>query len=236
MSCVLLLWLLFSCHWTKTATAFTSHLELAENLSGTDPETGCESESESYVTTDAQSASLSWNKAPIWGLRPDIYYFLTITFLLLLSSLSDEMTGVFCTCYWPSPAQCFLGPSPFVLVTIFYCLIFETSLFVASYDSQGHGGGIRPRLHTGLAANISRVALHSLRTNPHRKLPLYCWNVFTNHCIATVAVLTAANSLLCALPSNEQQTLFYDTILLFRAFRGFCGLTVLALGKYVTVL
>jgi hypothetical protein len=36
-----------------------------------------------------------------------------------------------------------------VLVTIFYCLKFETSLFVASYDSQGHGGGIRPRLHTG---------------------------------------------------------------------------------------
>jgi hypothetical protein len=26
-------------------------------------------ESESYVTTDGQSASLSWNKAPIWGLR-----------------------------------------------------------------------------------------------------------------------------------------------------------------------
>jgi hypothetical protein len=35
------------------------------------------------------------------------------------------------------------------LATIFYCLKFETSLFVASYDSQGHGGGIRPRLHTG---------------------------------------------------------------------------------------
>jgi hypothetical protein len=30
------------------------------------------------------------------------------------------------------------------LATIFYCLSFETSLFVASYDSQGHGGGIRP--------------------------------------------------------------------------------------------
>jgi hypothetical protein len=35
------------------------------------------------------------------------------------------------------------------LATIFYCLTFETSLFVASYDSQGHGGGIRSRLHTG---------------------------------------------------------------------------------------
>jgi hypothetical protein len=34
-------------------------------------------------------------------------------------------------------------------VAIFYCLRFETSLFVAFYDSKGHGGGIRPRLHTG---------------------------------------------------------------------------------------
>jgi hypothetical protein len=33
----------------------------------------CTSECESYVTTDGQSASLSWNKAPIRGLRPDIY-------------------------------------------------------------------------------------------------------------------------------------------------------------------
>jgi hypothetical protein len=30
--------------------------------------------SESYTTTDGQSASLSWNKAPIWGLRPDFYF------------------------------------------------------------------------------------------------------------------------------------------------------------------
>jgi hypothetical protein len=33
-----------------------------------------QSQSQSYVTTDGQSASLSWNRAPIWGLRPDFYY------------------------------------------------------------------------------------------------------------------------------------------------------------------
>jgi hypothetical protein len=54
------------------------------------------------------------------------------------------------TCYWLSPVQSFSGPSPVGLVALFYCLRFETSLFVASYDSQGHGGGIRPRLHTGI--------------------------------------------------------------------------------------
>jgi hypothetical protein len=30
--------------------------------------------SEFYVTTDGQPASLSWTKAPIWGLQPDLYY------------------------------------------------------------------------------------------------------------------------------------------------------------------
>jgi hypothetical protein len=49
-------------------------------------------------------------------------------------------------CTWSSPAQSFSGPSPMGLVTIFYCLRLETSLFVASYDSQGYGGGIQPRL------------------------------------------------------------------------------------------
>jgi hypothetical protein len=40
------------------------------------------------------------------------------------------------------PARSFSGQSPFGLATIFYCLNYETSLFVASYDSQGHGEGI----------------------------------------------------------------------------------------------
>jgi hypothetical protein len=35
-----------------------------------------ESECESYITIDGQSASLSWNKAPIWGLWPD--FFITV--------------------------------------------------------------------------------------------------------------------------------------------------------------
>jgi hypothetical protein len=42
-----------------------------------------QSQSQSYVTTDGQSASLSWNKAPIWGLRPDSHYCRTIAGLLI---------------------------------------------------------------------------------------------------------------------------------------------------------
>jgi hypothetical protein len=60
-----------------------------------------ESESESYVTTDGQSASLSWYKAPIRGLRPDFYFRtecgirLTVTFLNPWGALSNERTGLF---------------------------------------------------------------------------------------------------------------------------------------------
>jgi hypothetical protein len=56
-------------------------------------------ESESYVTTDGQSTSLSWYKAPIPGLRPDFYFRtecgirLTVTFLIPWGALSDERTG-----------------------------------------------------------------------------------------------------------------------------------------------
>jgi hypothetical protein len=57
-------------------------------------------ESESYVTTDGQSASLSWYKTPIRGLRPDFFFRseyemrLTVTFLIPWVALSDERTGL----------------------------------------------------------------------------------------------------------------------------------------------
>jgi hypothetical protein len=53
-----------------------------------------ESKSESYVTTDGQSASLSWSKVSIWGLRPELYYCQTVAGLLMWDSLSDERTGL----------------------------------------------------------------------------------------------------------------------------------------------
>jgi hypothetical protein len=63
-------------------------------------------------------------------------------------SLWREDWSVVYNCCWYSPAQSF--SSPVGLVTIFYCLRFETYHFIASYDSQGYGGGIRHRLHTCL--------------------------------------------------------------------------------------
>jgi hypothetical protein len=62
-------------------------------------------------------------------------------------SLCREDGSVVYNCCWSSPVQSFSSPSPVGLVTIFYCLRFDISLFVVSYDSQGYGGGIRSRLH-----------------------------------------------------------------------------------------
>jgi hypothetical protein len=96
---------------------------------------------QSYITTDGQSPSLSWHEALIWGLRPDLYYCqLRVCWCGALSlSLWREDGSV-----WPSTAQSFSGPSPVGLRTIICRLRFETPLFVASYDSQGYSGSIRP--------------------------------------------------------------------------------------------
>jgi hypothetical protein len=51
-------------------------------------------ESESYVTTDGQSVIPSWNKAPIWGLRPDLYYCQTVAGLLMWGAASGERMGL----------------------------------------------------------------------------------------------------------------------------------------------
>jgi hypothetical protein len=44
--------------------------------------------------TDGQSANLSWNKSPIWGLRADLYYCQTFAGLLIWGVLSDERTDL----------------------------------------------------------------------------------------------------------------------------------------------
>jgi hypothetical protein len=53
------------------------------------------SEPESCVTMDGQSASLSWNKTPIWGLRPDLYYCHIVAGLLMWGVLPVERTRLY---------------------------------------------------------------------------------------------------------------------------------------------
>jgi hypothetical protein len=116
--------------------------------------------------------------------------------ILMLHPLWREDGSLIYSCCWHSPAQSLSCPSPSRLMTTFYCLKFETSptwrarsppylhppgngwsgytskhqtlgsLFVASYDSQGYGGGIRPRLHTGKLLYDDRK---SVRVGPNIK-------------------------------------------------------------------
>jgi hypothetical protein len=90
--------------------------------------------------------------------------------VLIQHPLWREDGSVVYNCCWPLPAQWFSGSSPARLMTIFYCLRFETpSTWRAKspylyppgtgwpsyiprhwvpFSSQGYGGGIRTRLNT----------------------------------------------------------------------------------------
>jgi hypothetical protein len=79
-------------------------------------------------------------------------------------------------CCWPLSAQSFSGTSPLGLQTIVYCLRFENSLFVASYDSQGHGGSIRPNLYTGTPSPKSKSKSKSKLCYDRRSAGSLSWN------------------------------------------------------------
>jgi hypothetical protein len=51
-------------------------------------------QSQNYVTTDGQSASLSWCLAPICGPRQDLYYRQSAAGLLIWGALSNERIGL----------------------------------------------------------------------------------------------------------------------------------------------
>jgi hypothetical protein len=131
-------------------------------------------QSQSHIATDGhQSVSL--------GVEPQIL-FDSYGPVFVERPLRREDGFVFCICCWPLPVQSFLGPSPLGLATIFYCLRFETSLFVSSYDSQV----------TVYAAFTSKS---SARTT-QKTQPLYCFRgVFTSSCRKTVTARTALKRL-----------------------------------------
>jgi hypothetical protein len=120
----------------------------------------------SYFMTDGQSVGMSWYRALLWDLWPDITSCQNVAVWNLRSflwgALSDERTGLQFT------VQSLNGPSRVEPVTILYCLIWDLanlegqvpifisprnkvaqlypwavgSLYFISYDSQGYGGGI----------------------------------------------------------------------------------------------
>jgi hypothetical protein len=109
------------------------------------------------------------------------------------SLTKGRVCNILYNCFWALPEQSLLGRSPTELRAIFYCLIWDSpnlegqvpvfisprnwvaqlyprvlgSLSVASYDSQGSGGGILTRLHTE-KREISTVSYIRNQFVPHR--------------------------------------------------------------------
>jgi hypothetical protein len=130
-----------------------------------------QSESESFVTTDGQSASLSWNKAPIWGVLP---VFITVRLLQVCYCGALSLTkGRVCR------LQMLLALASAVILgsqsrgTRDHILLAQIQdfLLIASYDSQGYGGGIRPHLHMGSPNNWLCPLLTTPRHGPRRSSP-----------------------------------------------------------------
>jgi hypothetical protein len=136
----------------------------------------CQSQCQSYVTTDSQSVSVSWCQAPTWGLRLDFYYCQTVAGLLtrervcrlqlllaigsavILRSVSRRTRDhILLSQIRDSPnlegqVPVFIYPRNRVAQLYPQAL---GSLFVASYDSQDYGGGILARLHAGMTISYS---------------------------------------------------------------------------------
>jgi hypothetical protein len=68
---------------------------------------------------------------------------------------------------------------------MFYCLIFETSLFVASNDSHGYGGSSRPRRHTGSVSQSVSQSESEL---------LYDWRFTANQFFLATSLLRLTTS------------------------------------------
>jgi hypothetical protein len=128
----------------------------------------CYPESESYVTTDGQPASLSWNKAPIWGLRPGLYFCLTIAGLLISGALSDERP----TCYPRNSA-----------------LLYRRGTDHASQKTQPLQCWMNVTAYARTC--LARAAKQRSVLGPQKTLLLYCWpRVFCGRCLAVGRYVT----------------------------------------------
>jgi hypothetical protein len=91
-----------------------------------------QNQSKSYITTDGQSASLTWCQAPIW----DSWPILLLLSLIILDSyglvyvgrpLWPEVGSTVFSFSWTTPVQPFSDLSLTGLMSIFYCLYFWDS-------------------------------------------------------------------------------------------------------------
>jgi hypothetical protein len=101
------------------------------------------------------------------------------------------------------------------LARAFYCLRFGTSLFVASYDSQDHGGGIRSRLHMGIPT--LSVLFKEFWNNKHNFLVSSFITQSIAHILETLRCVIFSNSLLylCSWTKEKFPEFGFEIIPLF---------------------
>jgi hypothetical protein len=132
------------------------------------------SQSQSYVTTDGQSASLSWNKAPIWGLWPDLYYWQLHAFWCGALSLTRGRV-----CHLPESQSAVVS---LLSVCTIYILHVIKRMYVCMYIKYIQGLGqfrMSTADHTLLLVAPATTAVESLKRSyawlPPSLSLLYFW-------------------------------------------------------------
>jgi hypothetical protein len=107
---------------------------------------------------DQRSANLSWNKAPIWCLRPDFYYCEIVAGLLWWVSLFDERTGLsFISVVGPRQRSYFRVRVPWNLLA--------NEIWIDSFITSGRTEYKSPCLKVPLLFCV-RLSLRNLLTEP----------------------------------------------------------------------
>jgi hypothetical protein len=95
-------------------------------------------------------------------------------------ALSDERTGLsFTSAPGPRQYRHFRVRLSWDSWPYFTVSDSRLSLFVASYDSQGYGGGIRPRLHTGYSLVMAAGPRYIASAWTAQKTPLHLLRVLS---------------------------------------------------------
>jgi hypothetical protein len=148
LSCILVMWqeingfriwwLVYWISWVPLQLQLQLQLQILSSPDSSASLFRSVSESESYVTTNGQPTSLSWNQAPFWGLCPDLYYCLTVVGFLMrgrvcrlqlqLALASAVIFGsefrrtrdhILLSQIWDFPFRCLLRPTRRVTVEVF---------------------------------------------------------------------------------------------------------------------
>jgi hypothetical protein len=123
-----------------------------------------QSQNQSYITIDGQSASLSWNKAPILGLRPDLYYCPTVASLLIWDAPSDERAGLWFTFACRPMCEC-IHSCMYLCIRTYPCMYIYMRVGLYTYICILWRAAWKPECWSGLTKHISHATIGSAVNN-----------------------------------------------------------------------